>query len=90
MTNNTLAAQVQQHGEMLVRLTMLVEQDRNDLNELTHAVEIIAKAVAHDEAVKETKATLRERAEATRAKILMIVVPLAAALVGGLAGHILH
>ena len=88
--NGTLAAQVAAHGELLARLTVIVEQDHEDLRDIKGAVKIIAEAVAREETLKEAQATLRTRAEAVRSKILNVIVPLACAVTGGLIGHLVH
>lgn len=80
--NATISEQVRIHGEMLARLTALVEQDHEDLKELKQSVAIIAKADAARETRELTQAGFK-------AKIREVIVPLLAALIGVLASHFL-
>lgn len=78
-----LAEQVRVQGEMLARLTVIVEEDHKDLDELKHSTEIIAKAVAAQEARETVKADIKS-------KILYVGLPFATTIVGALAGHFIR
>lgn len=71
--------QIRVQGEMLARLTAIVEQDHEDLHELRDSTKIIAEAEAR-----------REARDEVRAKVLMIGLPFATTAVGALIGHLIH
>jgi hypothetical protein len=83
LSRDYLAEQVRVQGEMLARLTVIVEEDHKDLDELKHSTEIIARAVAAQETRDTVKADIKS-------KVLYIGVPLSCTLVGVLAGHLIH
>lgn len=78
--NASLTEQVRVQGEMLARLTAIVEQDHTDLVDLKKSTGIIAKAVARQEERETFTTNLKSR-------ILNVVVPFAAVIIGALADH---
>lgn len=81
--SGSLGELVRVQGEQLARLTVLVEEDHRDLQELEHSVSIIAEAVARSK-------TLEQSADALKSRVLLIVIPLVSTLVGALAGHFIR
>lgn len=78
VSNAILQEQVRVHGEMLARLTVLVEEDHKDLGELKDSVVVIAKAVAAE-----------ETRDAFKARLINIVLPILTTLGGVIIGHFL-
>lgn len=76
--NASLTEQVRIHGEMLARLTVLVEEDHKDLGALSDAVGIIAKAMAAE-----------ETREAFKVRLIALIVPVLTSVGGILIGHFL-
>lgn len=81
--SSALVEQVRLHGEMLAKLTAIVDQDHEDLEELKRDTAVIAKVVAARETRETVKADIKS-------KIISIGIPLAASLVGVLAGHFIR
>lgn len=79
----TLTEQVRNHGELLAKLTVLVEEDHKDLDELKKSTEIIAKAVQE----RETREQMKSDA---KARLLMFGVPVATTVAGVIAGHFIR
>lgn len=78
-----LAEQLRVQGEMLARLTVIVEEDHKDLDELKKSTELLAKVVAARETTETFKANIKSR-------LFNFGVPLAASIVGGLVGHFIR
>lgn len=82
MPDEALREQVRMHGEMLAKLTTIVDQDHEDLHELKVSTAVIAKAVEAREAREQVKTDIR-------LKIREVAVPLTCSIIGILAGHFL-
>lgn len=81
--SSALVEQVRLHGEMLAKLTAIVDQDHEDLEELKRDTAVIAKVVA----ARETRETVKSD---IKSKIIAVGIPLAASILGVLAGHFIH
>ena len=77
--NATLTEKVMQHGEMLVRLTTIVDRHDKKLDEQDESIDVIAKAVARQQMRSEFWD-----------KFVKIVLPIATTIAGVIAGHFIR